>query len=62
MDACIGTISFFLFGYCIAYGKDEDSNGFIGVNDVALSSESWNAFFFQWAFAGILYILLFRFY
>ena len=31
MDACIGTISFFLFGYCIAYGDDEVSNGFIGI-------------------------------
>ena len=52
MDACIGCISFFLFGYCIAYGDDEKSNGFIGVNDVALSSNDYNGFFFQWAFAA----------
>ena len=52
MDACIGCITFFLFGYCIAYGTD-DSNGFIGVSDVALStSEDYNGFFFQWAFAA----------
>merc|ERR1719229_273310 len=48
----IGNISFFPFGYCIAYGTD-DSNGFIGVSDVALStSEDYNGFFFQWAFAA----------
>jgi len=52
MDACIGAISFFLFGYCLAYGDDADSNGFIGVNDVALSSGDYNGFFFQWAFAA----------
>ena len=51
MDACIGCISFFLFGYCIAYGGD-DSNGFIGTGDVALSSGDYNGFFFQWAFAA----------
>jgi len=52
MDACIGAISFFLFGYCLAYGDDSASNGFIGVNDVALSSGDYNGFFFQWAFAA----------
>ena len=30
MDACIGTISFFLFGYCLAFGDDDKSNGFLG--------------------------------
>jgi len=52
MDACIGTISFFLFGYCIAYGDDEVSNGFIGVGNVVLLSKDYNSFFFQWAFAA----------
>jgi len=52
MDACIGAISFFLFGYCLAYGNDADSNGFIGMNDAALSSGDYNGFFFQWAFAA----------
>lgn len=52
MDACIGCIAFFVFGYCLAYGDNAKSNGFIGVNDVALSSGDYNGFFFQWAFAA----------
>jgi len=52
MDACIGCITFFLFGYCIAYGNDEYSNGFMGTSDVAISSGDYNGFFFQWAFAA----------
>ena len=54
MDACIGTLAFYLFGFCIAYG-DPDAKGanvFLGVGDVALDSESWNFWFFQWAFAA----------
>ena len=31
MDACIGAISWFLFGYCVAYGDDEKSNPFLGI-------------------------------
>eukprot|EP01084_Bolivina_argentea_P261186 441270_1 len=52
MDACIGTISFFLFGYCLAYGDDEKSNGFLGMGNLVLQSRDYNSFFFQWAFAA----------
>ena len=52
MDVCLGAISFFLLGFCFAYGDDADSNGFIGINDFALSSKNYNGFFFQWAFAA----------
>ncbi len=52
IDACIGSITFFLFGYCIAFGDDEKSNGFIGIGDIALQSQNFNSFFFQWAFAA----------
>lgn len=54
MDACIGAIVWYLFGYCVAYG-DADSpnaNGFLGVDNVVLESGDWNGFFFQWAFAA----------
>ena len=44
MDACIGTISFFLFGYCIAYGDDDKSNGFIGIYILFLP---WSTLFFD---------------
>ena len=52
MDACIGTITFFLFGYSIAFGNDEKSNVFMGRGDLALESSNFNSFFFQWAFAA----------
>eukprot|EP01083_Nonionella_stella_P014542 40833_1 len=55
MDACVGAIGFYLFGYAVAYGDGTCSiNGFMGCNNVALSSVpvEWNSFFFQWAFAA----------
>ena len=55
MDACVGALCFYLFGYAVAYGDDVCSvNGFMGCNNVALSSQpvAWNSFFFQWAFAA----------
>ena len=55
IDACVGAISFYLFGFAVAYGDGECSiGGFIGCNNAALSSTpvDWNSFFFQWAFAA----------
>ena len=54
MDACIGSLVWFLFGYCLAYGdpNSDDANGFIGVENIVLELEDWNSFFFQWAFAA----------
>merc|ERR1719217_1639086 len=41
LDACIGAISFWLFGYAFAYGgRDGDSAGaFIGTTNFALAHE-----------------------
>ena len=52
MDVCIGTIVWYLWGYTVAYGTDEDSNDFIGVGDMAINeSENWTFWFFSWTFA-----------
>jgi ammonium transporter, Amt family len=56
LDACVGAVGFFLFGYSFAYGPK--SNQFIGWGHFALSSEDGvpfarhESFFFQWAFAA----------
>eukprot|EP00486_Rosalina_sp_Unknown_P015516 CAMPEP_0201594518 /NCGR_PEP_ID=MMETSP0190_2-20130828/191812_1 /ASSEMBLY_ACC=CAM_ASM_000263 /TAXON_ID=37353 /ORGANISM="Rosalina sp." /LENGTH=588 /DNA_ID=CAMNT_0048054161 /DNA_START=104 /DNA_END=1870 /DNA_ORIENTATION=- len=54
MDACIGSIIFYMVGYCVAYGYDDspDANGFIGVEDILIESKDYNSWFFQWAFAA----------
>jgi ammonium transporter, Amt family len=56
LDAAVGSIAYFLFGWAFAYGPG--GNRFIGVGNFALSSyegEAFNnhhSFFFQWAFAA----------
>ncbi|KAJ1488797.1 ammonium transporter AmtB-like domain-containing protein, partial [Baffinella frigidus] len=63
MDASIAGIFFWAFGYAVAYGPT--AGGFIGTGvpfildihnnaggDVATSSDGWEGWFFQWAFAG----------
>eukprot|EP01084_Bolivina_argentea_P261185 441265_1 len=55
MDACVGAIAFYIFGYAVAYGDGICSiGGFMGCKNIALSSlpVEWNSFFFQWAFAA----------
>merc|ERR1719469_1489267 len=61
MDAAIGAIAFWWFGFGFAYGLDDPSeNGFIGTSNFALWKETKNTephygyanFFFQWAFAA----------
>lgn len=59
LDACFGALGFYLFGYAIAYGgEDEDKSGirrFIGKGNVALkdvSTDGYGFFFFQYAFAA----------
>jgi Amt family ammonium transporter len=62
LDACIGCMAYFCFGYAISYGT-KDSNSFSGEfagegffflakgdHDEAFSS--WHVFFFQWAFTA----------
>lgn len=54
LDACVGAIAYWLFGYSFAFGPN--SNAFIGYGGFALSgsfgSENLSFFFFQWAFAA----------
>ncbi|KAA8497883.1 Ammonium transporter 1 member 2 [Porphyridium purpureum] len=54
LDACVGAIAYYLFGYAFAYGVD-DTNGFIGHSGFALSGvdeSSYHFWFFQWTFAA----------
>lgn len=53
LDACVGALAFFLFGYSFAFGID--GNSFIGWNEFALSKgwgTDFTSFFFQWTFAA----------
>eukprot|EP00232_Nephroselmis_pyriformis_P022754 CAMPEP_0182860548 /NCGR_PEP_ID=MMETSP0034_2-20130328/4979_1 /TAXON_ID=156128 /ORGANISM="Nephroselmis pyriformis, Strain CCMP717" /LENGTH=497 /DNA_ID=CAMNT_0024992355 /DNA_START=226 /DNA_END=1719 /DNA_ORIENTATION=- len=55
LDACVGSIAFWSFGFGFAFG--EDSGRFIGKNtfftmDLLENEQSWNFFLFQWAFAA----------
>ncbi|KAG2455060.1 hypothetical protein HYH02_000885 [Chlamydomonas schloesseri] len=67
LDACVGAIGFYLFGYAFAYGRKygQNSNGFIGNWNFALSYTTetsmsgtefttfgWHQFFFQWSFCA----------
>lgn len=53
MDAAICAISYWIVGYCVAYGDptSPDANGFIGVENVLIESETWADWFFHMAFA-----------
>lgn len=51
LDACVGAIAYYLFGYAFAYGNA--SNSFIGHSNFALSEDTdFHFFFFQWTFAA----------
>ena len=53
LDACVGAIAFFIFGYGFAYGKKEGktANEFIGNWNFGLQDYTdWASFLFQWAF------------
>ncbi len=54
MDACIGSVVFYIIGYCVAYGNplSDNANGFIGVGDILIESQDYISWFFQWAFAA----------
>jgi len=61
LDAAVGAIFWYLFGYGIAFGEpgDGNSNRFMGEADFALglsavepSGGSWIHFLFQWSFAA----------
>ncbi len=52
LDACVGALAYYVFGYGFAYGTEEP---FIGSSQFLLS-DGWNTdfteFFFQWTFAA----------
>jgi ammonium transporter, Amt family len=52
LDACVGAIAYFLFGWAFAYGPR--ANTFIGWGQFALGGDPvpHHKFFFQWAFAA----------
>jgi len=60
MDAAIGALAFWWFGFGFAYGHSENDNVFIGTSNYALWKETddnnphmgYINFFFQWAFAA----------
>lgn len=55
LDACVGAIAFFIFGFGFAYGKKEGktANEFIGNWNFGLQDYTdWASFLFQWAFSA----------
>lgn len=60
LDACVGAVAYWLFGWAFAYGPFSGASGFIGSGQFALSNfpdvdpegNRLHDFFFQWAFAA----------
>jgi Amt family ammonium transporter len=59
LDACLGTLVWFAWGFAFAFGADaDDPNDFIGgtafyfLEDVPYDAATQRTFFFQWAFAA----------
>uniref|UniRef100_A0A7S1T8N8 Ammonium transporter n=1 Tax=Compsopogon caeruleus TaxID=31354 RepID=A0A7S1T8N8_9RHOD len=53
LDACVGAMAWYFFGYAFAFG--DKSNEFIGYGNFAmsgLSTSDFHSWFFQWAFAA----------
>ncbi|OSX77025.1 hypothetical protein BU14_0165s0019 [Porphyra umbilicalis] len=52
LDACVGLVAYYLFGYSFAYGPA--NNAFLGHSNWALSDDKqeFHVFFFQWTFAA----------
>eukprot|EP00179_Madagascaria_erythrocladioides_P014093 CAMPEP_0198365446 /NCGR_PEP_ID=MMETSP1450-20131203/154176_1 /TAXON_ID=753684 ORGANISM="Madagascaria erythrocladiodes, Strain CCMP3234" /NCGR_SAMPLE_ID=MMETSP1450 /ASSEMBLY_ACC=CAM_ASM_001115 /LENGTH=540 /DNA_ID=CAMNT_0044072897 /DNA_START=131 /DNA_END=1753 /DNA_ORIENTATION=+ len=53
LDACVGSLAYYLFGWAFAYG--EASNSFIGHSNFALAGlggDQYHSWFFQWTFAA----------
>ena len=61
LDACVGCMAFYFFGWGVAYGVDDDgeASSFIGAGSFFLAKNKanggfsdWKGFIFQWAFAA----------
>ncbi|XP_047939190.1 ammonium transporter 1 member 3-like [Salvia hispanica] len=56
VDAAVGSLSYFLFGFAFAFGEGPNKNPFIGTSyfalkDVPTASYDYSFFLYQWAFA-----------
>nr|AFU34590.1 ammonium transporter 1;3 [Alternanthera philoxeroides] len=56
VDAVVGSISYYLFGFAFAFGSSSDSNPFIGtcffaLKDVPDGKYDYSYFLYQWSFA-----------
>ncbi|XP_010262834.1 PREDICTED: ammonium transporter 1 member 3-like [Nelumbo nucifera] len=56
VDAVVGSISYYLFGFAFAFGVGPDSNPFIGsryfaLKDIPNNTYDYSFFLYQWAFA-----------
>ncbi|KAL5748066.1 hypothetical protein ACOSQ2_025363 [Xanthoceras sorbifolium] len=56
VDAVVGSISYYLFGFAFAFGDGSSSNPFIGttffaLKDIPSTSYDYSFFLYQWAFA-----------
>ncbi|CAK9164219.1 unnamed protein product [Ilex paraguariensis] len=56
VDAVVGSLSYYLFGFAFAFGDGTNSNPFIGtqffaLKDIPTSSYDYTFFLYQWAFA-----------
>ena len=61
LDACVGCMAYYAFGFGCAYGLDGDgkASSFIGAGSFFLAKgdsdtgfSDWGTFLFQWAFAA----------
>lgn len=51
MNAAVTAIGYYLFGFCLSYGKLHSSNPFLGVGDTVILSHNWDRWFYEWTFA-----------
>jgi Amt family ammonium transporter len=53
LDCSIGALAFFFVGWAFAYGASDNPNGFIGLDDFALTGfDDYSGWIFQFAFAA----------
>jgi len=51
MNAAVTAIGYYLFGFCLSYGKLHSSNPYLGVGDTVILSHKWDRWFYEWTFA-----------
>jgi len=53
LNACVSAIGYYLFGFCLSYGKLHSSNPYLGVGDTVILSHDYSRWFYEWAFSTI---------